>query len=54
MEDMRSVLMHINTIDILAIDIASELWPLVYHQALLPLFMSEVCECGAEKSRANN
>ena len=54
MEDMRSVLMHINTLDIFAIDIATELWPLVYHQTLLPLLMSEVCECGAEKAGAYN
>ena len=50
MEDMRSVFMHINALDILAIDIATELWPLVYHQALPPLLVSEVCECGTEKT----
>ncbi len=45
--------MYVDALDLLAIDISTEVWTLVYDQALFSLFMGEVCECGSKESRAN-
>jgi hypothetical protein len=52
MEDMRAVLMHIYSLNLLAIDIASCMGALVNHEASLPLLLGKMGECGAEESGA--
>jgi hypothetical protein len=46
--------MHIDTLNILAIDIASEVWPLVNHQHALPFLFSLVSRGGSIDARTDN
>ena len=48
-----TIFKYINTLDILTIDIATQVRSLVNDQALLTLLMSKMCECGSEKTGAN-
>ena len=52
MEYMRTILVHIYPLDVLTIDIAAEMRPLVYHQALFALLYGKMCECGSEQAGA--
>ncbi len=53
MEDVGTVLVHVDALDVLAIDVAAKVRALVYHKASLALPMGEVCECGTEQAGAN-
>jgi hypothetical protein len=53
-ENMSSILVNVDTLDVLAIDIAAKLWPLIYHQTSLTLFMCKESERGSKKAGTNN
>ena len=42
MEDMSTILMHMDALYILAIDIAAKMWSLVDNKALLSILMSQM------------
>lgn len=48
---MCAILMHVDALDGLTIDIATQVRSLVDDQALLALLMSKMGECGSEKTR---
>ena len=52
MEDMCAILMHVDALDVLTIDIATQVRSLVNDQTLLALLMSKMGECGSEKTGA--
>lgn len=52
MEDVCAILMHIDALDALTIDVATQVSTLVYHQALLALFVGKMSECGSVEARA--
>ena len=45
--------MYVDALYVFAIDIAAELWALIYHQTSFTLLMSQMGECGTEESGAN-
>lgn len=49
---MRAILMHIDTLNVLTIDVATQVSSLVYHQALFTLLVGKMSECGSIESRA--
>ena len=53
MEDVSTVLMHIDVFNVFTIDVAAKLRTLVYDQTTLALLMSEICECGTKKAAAS-
>ena len=53
MEDVGTILMYVDALYVFAIDIATEMWSLIYHQTSFSLFMSQMGECGSEESGAN-
>ena len=54
MEYVRSIFVDVDAFHVLAIDVASQLMPLVYDQASLAAHVRKMCECSAEKTRAND
>ena len=52
MEYMCAILVHINPFNVLAINVATQMRALVYHQALLALLSGKMCECGSEETGA--
>ena len=50
MEDVRSVLVYVDPLDVFAIDIAAKLCALVYDEAFFPGTCGAVCKCGTEKT----
>lgn len=54
MEDMGTILMHMNAFYILTIDIATKLWPLVDDEASLALLFGKIGKGRTEKAGANN
>ena len=53
MEDVSPILMYVDALYVFAIDIATEMWSLIYHQTSFTLLMSQMGECGTEESGAN-
>lgn len=45
--------MHVDALNVLTIDVATQVRSLVYHQALLALLVGKMGECGSEETRAN-
>ena len=54
MEDVGTILMDVDAFDILAIDIAAQVWTFVYDEAFLALFPGLVSESGAKQAGTNN
>jgi len=54
MEDMRPIFMHIDALNILAIDISAQMWSLIYYQTSFALLMGKVGECGSEETGTHN
>ena len=54
MEDMGAILMHMDALDLLAIDIPAQMGPLLDDQALLSVPVGEMGERGAEQAGADN
>jgi len=50
MEDMRAVLMYVDTIYFFTIDISAHMGTLFYDQAFLPILMSKMGKRGAEEA----
>ena len=46
--------MHVDALDVLTIDIATQVRSLVNDQTLLALLMSKMGECGTEKTGTND
>lgn len=51
---MRAILMHVDALDVLTIDVATQMNSLVDDQALLALLVGKMGECGSEKAGAND
>ena len=51
---MCAIFVDVNMLYALTIDIPSELWTFVYHEASLPGLSGAIGESGAKKSRAYN
>lgn len=49
-----TIFKYIDTFNVLAIDIPTQVRSLVNNQALLTLLMSKMCECGSEETGAND
>ena len=51
---MCAILVHVDALDVLAIDVAAQVGPLVYDQAPLALLVGEVGERGSEEAGADD
>lgn len=47
---MRSILVHVDTLDVLAIDVATQVGALVYDETPLALLVGEMGEGGSEET----
>ena len=54
MEDMRAVLVHMNPLNILAIDVAAQMRPFVDNQTTAACLPSLISKSAAEKASTNN
>ena len=54
MEDVGTILMDVDAFDILAIDIAAQMWAFVYDEAFLALFPGLMGESSAKQAGTNN
>ena len=54
MEDVGTILMDVDAFDILAIDIAAQVWALVYDEAFFALLLGLVGEGCTEEAWADN
>ena len=50
MEDMCAILVHVDALDVLAIDVAAQVGAFVYDEAPLALFAGEMGERGSEET----
>lgn len=46
--------MHIDALNILAIDISAQMWSLIYYQTSFALLMGKVGECGSKEAGTND
>ena len=51
---MRAILVHVDALDVLAIDVAAQVEPLVYDEAPLALLMGKMSERGSIETGAND
>ena len=54
MEDVGSVLVHIDSLSVLAVDVSAEMRTLVNDETAFPRLVGEICESRAEKPRADD
>ena len=53
-ENMRSICMDMDSLDIIAIDVPAEMWALVDNKSLFSLLFCKRCECRAVQAGADN
>lgn len=51
---MRTILVDVDALYVLAIDIAAKVWPSVYNEAFLALLSGKICERSPEQTGADN
>ena len=53
MENVSAILMHVDAFHLLAVDITTKVWTLVYYKTFLAHLLSAIGKCGSEQARTN-